>query len=82
MTEANQNQETPNLEEIKEKLVSFIETIDPNQFEEFAFIFKLKGQEDPTPQLLTKGHFYDVAAMLNNILHVIRTKAINDLGLN
>jgi hypothetical protein len=43
-----------------------------------AIVLKANGEEEP--YVWRKGHFYDVASMLNQILHVYRAKASADLG--
>jgi hypothetical protein len=40
----------------------------------------LKTKQDEEPRVWRKGHFYDVATMLNQVMHAYRSKAAVDLG--
>ena len=44
-----------------------------------AVIFTVEGNDEP--QLYRKGHFYDVATMVNQVANAYRAKAAVDLGL-
>lgn len=37
--------------------------------------------DDPEPQVLRKGHFYDNAMMVNQVMNAYRAKAAVELGL-
>ena len=78
---AKKEEKQPTLEELHEQLSNELDKlVMGNDDIEMAMIaLKFKGEEDP--RVWRKGHFYDVAKLLNSILNAYRTKASVDLGL-
>ena len=63
------------MEEIRGKLG---EVLDSDDIGTTIVIFTHKDVEEP--QVWRKGHFYDAAALLNEVLHAYKMKAAKDLG--
>lgn len=71
--------ETPKTpeEEIREKLGELLNQEDVGTT---IVIFTHKDCEEP--QVWRKGHWYDSAALMSEVLNAYRMKAIKELGLN
>ena len=63
------------LEEIRTALG---ETLDAEDINTTIVIFTHKDTKEP--QVWRKGHFYDAAALLNEVLNAYKMKAAQDLG--
>lgn len=44
-------------------------------------VIAIKFKDEEEPRVWRKGHFYDSAKLLNNIMNAYRAKASMDLGL-
>ena len=64
------------LKELEKKIDA---VLDDDLVSHASIVFTIKGESEP--QACRKGHFYDVAAMVNYVMEAYRAKASIDLGL-